>query len=498
MTKRSAESFILSMTHDYEDMLCGARPGADRPGSIARRTASPSSRSSLSSRPSNDLERCRAELSRAVADPGTRSTCRCVAARRRSWSATPTRTRTPGSSPRRSPSTARRAIVALERAHRVAIKVFHGRGGSIGRGGGPSQRAIEGLPAGSIDGRFKLTEQGEVLGWKYLLPSIARAQLRADVERRAPRVAPARAARRHVRSGAAAWSRPGRERRRRARRVRGGVRRAAATSLEAYRGLVRAARFAEYFPQSTPLEEIGALRSARGRRGGAGQASIDDLRAIPWVFAWNQSRQMVPGWYGAGRALPRAVRERGVAVRSPDARSDGAFFATTLDAMSVALATADMRIAAEYASPRGGQGPRARGVPFDLPRLLPRREGHPHHRRSPHAPRARPTLARSIELRNPYVDPIELHPDRAPPPQARAPPQGRAVPQGLSGRSCSRSTAWRRVCGIQGEHANAFPCQRAGRRRLDPPTPVPMFRARRAVASFASHGEGLECRRWGS
>src|SRR5262249_50065744 len=124
----------------------------------------------------------------------------------------------------------------------------------------------------------------------------------------------------------------------------------AKTSLDAYRALVRDSRFVEFFVQSTPLEEIGAMPigSRPARRTGAG-TTLEDLRAIPWVFAWNQSRAMLPGWYGAGRALRELLRDRGVEF-ARKMRARWPFFATTLDAVAVALATADMAIASEYAS----------------------------------------------------------------------------------------------------------------------------------------------------
>jgi phosphoenolpyruvate carboxylase len=183
--------------------------------------------------------------------------------------------------------------------------------------------------------------------------------------------------------------------------------RVADVSVEAYRGLVRATRFPEYFAQSTPLEEIGALNIGSRPARRTGQASIDDLRAIPWVFAWNQSRQMVPGWYGAGRALTLLLKERGVAF-ARRMHERWPFFTVTLDAMSVALATADMRIAAEYAALVEDQGlarQAFRAIALDHGRAVravceivdrPTLLAH------------QPTLDRSIELRNPYVDPMSF------------------------------------------------------------------------------------------
>ena len=199
---------------------------------------------------------------------------------------------------------AQKGIVTLEARTGLTVTVFHGRGGSIGRGGGPSRRAIEGLPPGSIDGRFKLTEQGEVLAWKYLLPPIAARNLEnspwpaSSVRRSRPRgVGPPRAGRDpRVRIGHGDRGRH--------------------QPRAMYRGLIHHPGFVEYFHQSTPLDEVGALPlgSRPARRTGA--TSLADLRAIPWVFGWTQTRQMVLfGWFGAGRASSR-VGARRTACRS--------------------------------------------------------------------------------------------------------------------------------------------------------------------------------------
>ena len=386
----SAESFILSMTHGHEDMLCAlvlARiAGLYRPEAGVADVSIVPLFETL-----DDLERCPRELTLAIADP---SYARYLALRGGAqeimigYSDSNKDAGIVASS--FALYAAQKGIVQVERSSGIRVKVFHGRGGSIGRGGGPSRRAIEGLPPGSIDGRFKLTEQGEVLGWKYLLPPIAQRNLELTVGG----VVGASLTTEYANPAEIA-------------EYEAAFARVAATSLEGYRALVNHPRFVEYFQQSTPLDEIGALPlgSRPARRSGA--ASLDDLRAIPWVFAWNQSRQMVPGWFGAGRALRELVRERGVPfVRKM--RQGWPFFATTLDAVAVALATADMPIAAEYASLVEDK---------QLARSLFRVIALDYHRavRAICAIAERPTLlakdstlARSIELRNPYVDPLSF------------------------------------------------------------------------------------------
>lgn len=279
-------------------------------------------------------------------------------------------------------------LVAVAERNNLRLKIFHGRGGSIGRGGGPSQRAIESLPRGSIDGRFKLTEQGEVLGWKYLLSDIAERNLETT----------ASGVLRASLDEPVDYS-----------ELEEAFAEVASTSLEAYRELVRDPSFVAYYEESTPLAEISLLNigSRPARRTNEKQRTLEDLRAIPWVFAWTQSRQMVPGWFGAGRALMRLIETRGLEF-ARRMHASWPFFASTLDAVAVSLATADMDIARRYAglvddqdaarrlffkiALDHGRAERAVMLILDRPTVL--------------APGS--TLARSIELRNPYVDPLSF------------------------------------------------------------------------------------------
>lgn len=389
-TLASGESFILSMTRGHQDMVAALvlaqAAGLVRPEQGAADVSIVPLFETL-----DDLERAPREMELALDDPRYAAYVALRGARQEvmlGYSDSNKDAGILGSS--FALYRAQRALADLARRRGVALTIFHGRGGSIGRGGGPAQRAIESLPPGSIDGRFKLTEQGEVLGWKYLLPAIAERNLELTIAgvlhaSLVPHAVPEEEL--AVYEAALA--------------------RAAEVSVVAYRDLVRAPRFPEYFAQSTPLEEIGALPlgSRPARRTGA--ATIDDLRAIPWVFAWNQSRQMVPGWFGIGRALTWLLREHGVEfVRRM--RRRWPFFATTLDAVCVALATSDMDIAAEYATLvedralaretfrrialEHGRAVRAVCAIVEQPTLLAHQ----------------PALARSIELRNPYVDPLSV------------------------------------------------------------------------------------------
>lgn len=393
-----AESLVLSMTHGAEDMLAAlllARfAGLDRPDESTAAISIVPLFETL-----DDLDRSDQELKHAA----TSAAYAAYLQRRKGmqeimigYSDSNKDAGILGSS--FALYRAQQRLVEVSREHGLSLKIFHGRGGSIGRGGGPSQRAIESLPAGSIAGRFKLTEQGEVLGWKYLVPEIAERNLELTV---------AGVLAQSLRSGPQL-------RDSRLSEYEAIFEKVAAISVEHYRALIGDPRFPEYFAETTPIEDIPRLNigSRPARRSGeraseAPRVKLEDLRAIPWVFAWTQSRQMVPGWYGAGRALSWLLEEYG-ARRARQMRKEWPFFASTLDAIAVALAQADMVVAARYADLCEDK---------DLARRLFRRIALDHGRavrairtifERPGALDPDATLARSIELRNPYVDPLSF------------------------------------------------------------------------------------------
>jgi phosphoenolpyruvate carboxylase len=278
----------------------------------------------------------------------------------------------------------------------VRLTLFHGRGGALGRGGGPAGRAVLAQPPGSVGGRFKVTEQGEVIFARYGHPAIALRHL----EQVASAVLLTSAA---SGPGAAQSDLAGERFRKLADRMDAGA-------LRAYRALVEADGFAGWFARISPLEEIGAMRigSRPARRGVAAATGLDDLRAIPWVFAWAQTRVNLPGWFGLGSGLA-AVADGGEGGEGrlqelQDAYRNWPLLAVLLDNAEMSLAKTDRRIAARYLA-LGGRDDLTAAVlgEYDLTReLVLRVTGHDRLLAN------RRVLSRAVALRDPYVDALSL------------------------------------------------------------------------------------------
>ncbi|HSD27242.1 MAG TPA: phosphoenolpyruvate carboxylase, partial [Vicinamibacteria bacterium] len=285
---------------------------------------------------------------------------------------------------------AQRGLAEACRKRGITLTLFHGRGGTVGRGGGPTNRAVLAQPPESVGGRLRLTEQGESVTNRYSNPALARRHLEQLVHavlvagERGPAAAP---------SSGGSWERT--------------LTKMAPLAERAYRDLVHETKaLARYLRAATPLDEIERLNigSRPARRGPA--SGIGDLRAIPWVFAWTQSRVTLPGWYGLGSALSAWAGEDEVrwALLGTMYR-EWAFFKTLVDNAQLALRTADRLIASVYAT---------LAAPADRDAVFPRLAEE--YRRTEAAIcrltgqrdllEEAPWLQRSIRVRNPYIDPM--------------------------------------------------------------------------------------------
>ncbi|MGO8917218.1 MAG: phosphoenolpyruvate carboxylase [Stellaceae bacterium] len=283
------------------------------------------------------------------------------------------------------------ALIDVFQRHDIALRLFHGRGGSVGRGGGPSYQAILAQPAGAMQGAIRITEQGEVIAAKYSnaevgrrnLETLAAATLEATVlDSRRPG--------------------PGAE-------YLTAMDELSSHACREYRGLVYETEgFDRYFRDSTVIGEIASLNIGSRPASRTGSARIEDLRAIPWVFSWSQCRLMLPGWYGFGTAVKTWVGEHpedGMATLQA-MYQDWPFFTTMLSNMDMVLAKSDIAIASRYAElvpdaalreaifgrlrAEWGESVRALLAITEQQTLLERN----------------PLLARSIRNRFPYIDPL--------------------------------------------------------------------------------------------
>jgi len=219
----------------------------------------------------------------------------------------------------------------------IRLRMFHGRGGTVGRGGGPSYQAILAQPPGTVRGQIRLTEQGEVIGSKYANPDIGRRNLETLIAAtlEATLLQPTREAPPAFMDAADALSQH---------------------SMTAYRALVyETPRFAEYFFAATPIREIAELNIGSRPASRKATQRIEDLRAIPWGFSWGQCRLTLPGWFGFGSAVERFIHEGGKAQAAQRKRllqqmaREWPFFATLLSNMDMVLAKSDLALASRYA-----------------------------------------------------------------------------------------------------------------------------------------------------
>ena len=279
---------------------------------------------------------------------------------------------------------ASRALTDVFAETGVRLQLFHGRGGTVGRGGGSAFSGIRAQPAGSVGGRIRITEQGEVIASKYGTPALAMrsletmvsATLLATLDRGENRLDP---------------------------QFLGAMATLSATARSAYRGLVyETPGFADYFRAATPVGEIAELKIGSRPASRTASGRIEDLRAIPWVFSWAQSRVMLPGWYGVGAAL-QAFGDPAL-LRAMNA--EWPFFAAMLSNMSMVMAKSDIVVAALYSDLVDDAA--LRGKVFGAIR-----DGWHRSRDALFAVTGHgtflgddPALARRIRMRLPYIEPL--------------------------------------------------------------------------------------------
>jgi phosphoenolpyruvate carboxylase len=283
-------------------------------------------------------------------------------------------------------------LAAACREAGVVLTLFHGRGGTIARGGGPANRAILAQPPGSVGGRIRITEQGEVIDERYGHPEVARRHLEQVVHAVLMASVPD-----HVSQAApqAAW--------------RQAMDEIATAGHRAYRELVyETPALLDYWHQATPIREISQLRIGSRPSRRATSEAFTSLRAIPWGFSWMQCRHVLPGWYGLGAALESFGKRHGGLATLQTMYHDWSFFRTTIDNAQVSLGKADMGIARLYAGLVEEEAVREPIFEAILAEYRRTRRWILQVTEQQEILDNEPMLQRSVRLRNPYVDPLNF------------------------------------------------------------------------------------------
>ena len=284
---------------------------------------------------------------------------------------------------------AHRALHEVARECGVHLTLFHGRGGTVGRGGGPTHHSIVAQPAGAFEGSLKITEQGEVLNWKYSDPVLAERNLELMVAASLEALA---------RPGGVEWRDEWEE----------ALEWMSGAAFEFYRERVAENEdVVPYFEEATPVLEFDLAKIGSRPAKRSSKRGLEDLRAIPWVFGWMQSRHVLPAWFGVGHALERFLGERGAAPLEEMMRGLPLFMNLVGD-VEMGMAKADLAIARRYAGLVGDASLRERvfgmiAEEFERTRRVVLRVSG-----QARLLERNPVLARSIALRNPYVDPMSL------------------------------------------------------------------------------------------
>lgn len=279
-------------------------------------------------------------------------------------------------------------LVEVSKKHGIRLTLFHGRGGSIGRGGGPMNMAIQSQPPGSVGGSLRMTEQGEMIQAKFGIPGVAQNQLElCTTAVLLATLSPPRPPRSDE------W--------------RSYMDVIGQEACSAYRNIIRDPIFLDYFRHATPESELSNLniasRPTRRRKGGG----IETLRAIPWIFAWTQTRLVLPSWLGIGDAIEKGIKD-GKLEMLRAMYNEWSFFQSTIDLIEMVLGKADERIASLYddglvSEPAEKElGAKLRANYRKTVECVQQLTGHTRLCEN------NPSLRRLIEMRNPYIDPINM------------------------------------------------------------------------------------------
>ncbi|MFV1872574.1 MAG: phosphoenolpyruvate carboxylase [Oleiphilus sp.] len=280
---------------------------------------------------------------------------------------------------------AQEALVSIAEKHGVKLTLFHGRGGTVGRGGGPANRAILSQPPGSVAGSFRITEQGEMIRFKFGMPSVAKQSLKLYLN------AVLEASLLPPPVPKPSW-----------RELMNDM---TATSLKSYRQIVREnPDFVSYFRAVTPEQELGklALGSRPARRKATG--GVESLRAIPWIFAWTQIRLMLPAWLGSDEALAHILNSDKADILE-EMFAEWPFFNTHIDMLEMVVAKGDARIARYYDQLLVPENLKPLGHTLRH-RFLDMIERVNEVKKQPQLQMATPQLRGSLNVRNPYTDPL--------------------------------------------------------------------------------------------
>ena len=318
---------------------------------------------------------------------------------------------------------AQQQLTSVAEEYGVELRLFHGRGGSAGRGGGPSYEAIMAQPKGTLGGKIRITEQGEVISFKYSMQGLARRNLNtvlaAVLEASAEGSGP---------SPDQGWLETMEE--------------LSSVAQDVYRSLVyQDPDFITFFSQASPINELSMLNMGSRPARRVQSPDVESLRAIPWVFAWTQNRFLLPSWYGTGTALARHLEQPGRLETLREMYKEWPFFRTLINFVQMTLAKSDLRIAETYTTLVEDQEIRER---------IWRRISEEHtaclkslSQITGHAEPLddSPVLQRSIRLRNPYVDPLSYI-------QVNLLHRLRSLPEGSEERNEISDTLLRTISGI--------------------------------------------------